>query len=209
MGGIRVVVSTERTMALHCPACEKMQYHVFSMFELTKSPRPLQCSCGFTQGHLAKKGRRYEVRLLCPSGERLRLLYSLKEFSSAPLLSFLTPEDGEPLGFLGDYRQVEEAVAQWEQENREEFTEPDVMHSILERLQALAREDKISCDCEHPSVGIDVFPDKVELICSFCGSAVLMGATTKKDVERLHRLSEIVMKRSSYTYLEEWLKPFS
>ncbi len=204
-----MVVSSERTMALYCPACEKLQYHVFSLFEFASSLRPFQCKCGFTQGHIAKKRKRYEIRLLCPSGDRVRLLYTLREFWVAPLLTFYSMDDDEVLGFLGNPDDVESAVANWNSEglDEEEFLEPEIIKEILSYLQKLAGSERIGCQCDMPSVGIDVYPDKVELVCSHCGSAMLMGATSAKDVKKVKGLEEIIMEPSSYTFLDECFKP--
>ncbi len=204
-----MVLSSERTMALYCPACERLQYHTFSLFEFGISPRPFQCKCGFTQGQVVKKRRRYEVRLLCPSGVRVRLLYTLREFWVAPLLTFYSLEDQEVLGFLGDSGEVDSAVTSWNSDGLEEdeFLEPEIMKGILGHLQKLAAGEHISCQCDYPSVGIDVYPDKVELVCSHCGSAILMGATTQRDSDRVSELAEVIMEPSSYTFLDECLKP--
>jgi len=179
------------------------------MFEITKNPRAFQCKCGFTQGHVGRKGRRFEVRLLGPLGDRVRLLYTAKEFWTAPVIAFISPQEGEELGFLGEREQVDASVSEWKEHSMvlEDFVNPDIMYAILTRLQNLADQKHITCECERPSVGIDVYPDKVELVCSYCGSAMLMGATTSKDLERVHKLSGITMERSAHTYLDEWLRP--
>ncbi|NLM25069.1 MAG: hypothetical protein GX208_02995 [Firmicutes bacterium] len=192
-------------MALYCPACERLQYHEFSFFDISSSPRPFHCSCGFTQGHIVKKKKRYEVRLLSPAGVQVRLLYSFREFWAAPLLTFYTADEDEALGYLGNPQDVDEAVAAWNNDFVEpgDFDEPEIMSAILGYLQKLASSNKIACECNHPSVGIDVYPDKVELVCSSCSSGIVIGATSAKDVQKLAQLTEIVMQPASYTWLGE------
>lgn len=196
-------------MALYCPACEKFQYHTFSLFELSSSPHPYNCDCGFTQGHISKIKQRYEVRLLCPSGNRVRLLYTFREFWIAPLLTFYSAEEDEALGFIGNASAVKDAVATWNDDliRPDEFYAPEVMSAILVWLHRLAEKGKVTCNCKDPGVGLDVYPDKIELICSNCGSTMLIDAMTQDDVERLRSLAEIVMQPASYTYLGECLKP--
>ncbi len=205
-----MLVSGERTMALYCPACEQLQYHCFSLFEVSASPLPFQCECGFIQGHLVRKNQLYEVRLLCPSGSRARLLYSFREFWMDSLLTFYSPEEDDVLGFIGaDPEIVNAAVADYDNEllQPEDFLEPEIMSAILVHLQKLAVANKIGCKCKQPAVGIDVYPDKVELVCSNCGSALLMGAMSEEDLLNLYSLSEIKMQPASHTDLGEWLKP--
>ncbi len=201
-----MVFSSERTAALYCPACERVQFHSFSIFELNKNEHPFQCECGFTQGQVERRGRRYEVRLLSPAGDRVRLLYGLNEMFGSSVINLLSLDGDEVLGFIGSLDDVERTVAAWDTENLddEEFQVPDVMYQILASLQSLAGTQGIRCECANPSVGIDVYPDKVELVCSHCGSAVLMKATTASDLKVVQELSEIVMKASSYAFLDEF-----
>ena len=210
-----MIVNSERALALYCPACQGIQDHVFSIFEISKYPRHLQCSCGFVQGHIRHLEKHYELDLLSVAGDRIRLLYSLREFLFLPLVAILEPQSGQEVGYLGHPYEVEEAAFllgdEWEysdvQIDLDEFVNPQVMHRVLEKLQELAENDRIKCGCEHPSVGVDIYADKVELVCSFCGSAVLIGGTTRKDQERIARITEIVMEPSSHAFLEERLKP--
>lgn len=97
-----MLLSGERTMAIYCPACEELHYHNFSLFQLSSSPRAFHCICGFTQAQITKHHRRYEVSLLTPSGEKVRLLFTFRDFWSAPLLTFYSPEEGDVLGFFGE-----------------------------------------------------------------------------------------------------------
>lgn len=202
---MRLVLSGDRTMALYCPACERLQYHEFVFFDISSSPRPFQCDCGFTQGHIVKKKKRYEVRLLSPAGIQVRLLYSFREFWAAPLLTFYSIDEDEALGFMGNPKDVDEAVAAWDNDFVEpgDFEEPEIMSAILGYLQKLASSSKITCECNHPSVGIDVYPDKVELVCSSCSSAIIIGAITTKDFQQLSGINEIIMKPASFSYLGE------
>lgn len=202
------MLSGERTLALYCPACEQLQYHKFSLFELSSSPRSFQCACGFKQGHITKKKRRYEVRLLSPAGDRVRLLHSFREFWTAPLITFYSPDEGEILGFFGDDLKVNEIITSVNNDLLEpdDFFEPEIMSAILARLQKLAVNNKVSCECQQPSVGIDLYPDKVELVCSNCGSALLIGATMEADLTKLYDLEEILMQPASYTFLGEWIE---
>jgi len=204
-----LLLSGERTMAIYCPACEQLHYHQFSLFQLSSSPRAFHCTCGFTQAHITKHNRRYEVSLLTPAGDRVRLLFPFREFWSAPLLTFYSPDEGEILGYFGEAEHVKEAAADFDSDLLEpdDFFAPEIMTEILAYLQKLAAAQKIGCTCSDPAVGIDVYPDKVELVCSNCGSAILMSAVSEDDIARLYSLSELKMKPASYTYLGEWLKP--
>jgi uncharacterized Zn-finger protein len=210
-----VIVETERTLALLCPACQGTQFHEFSIFGIGHKPYPLQCRCGFAHGQVQRTGSRYTINAFSLTGEHVCLAFPAKEFLRAPLVVLIEPTFGDNIGFLGRGRDVQEAVANSDALSQssgdaldvEDFENPDVMYAVLARLQQLAGEGKITCRCDHPSVGIDIYPEKVELVCSFCGSAVVIGASAPYHQERVAHLSEIVMEPSSYAYLSERLKP--
>jgi uncharacterized Zn-finger protein len=210
-----VVYDGERTLALQCPACQGVQFHVFYVFEISHRPHPLQCKCGFTHGQIRRSSKRYLVDAFSLAGERVRLTYSAREFLRATLVPLIEPTFGDIVGYLGKNEEVAEAVAYSDALSEagslpselEQFENPDVMFAILSHLQQLAGMSKVACQCDHPSVGIDIYSDKVELVCSYCGSAMLIGASTEADLQRVLSLSEIVMEPSSYASLGERLRP--
>lgn len=204
-----MIFEGERTLALQCPACQGTQFHDFYVFEISHRPHPLQCECGFTHGQIRRTGKKYTVDSFSLTGERVRLTYSAKEFLRAALIALVEPSYGDTIGFLGKRAEVSEAAEALGGEigELEDFENPDVMHAILARLQQLALDGNITCQCDHPSVGIDIYSDKVELVCSYCGSAVVIGASTQAERERVLSLSQIVMEPSSYASLSERLKP--
>ncbi len=206
-----MIVNSERAIALTCPACQVVQEHEFSLFRLSR-PLQLTCGCGFSQGQLRKLNQKYELDVLGVDGNRIRILFSKRELFHKHLVNVLSPRDGQKLGYLGYPRFVKETVRSDAQRYAPEpgdFSDSKIMHEILDMLQDLAEQRKIRCECERPSVGLDVYTDRVELVCSFCGSTVVMGASTREHVDRLSRVGEIIMEPRSARYLEEWLKPLN
>lgn len=210
-----MVLETHRTLALQCPACLGTEAHHFNIFQINHSPYPLQCECGFALGRVYRTGGRYIIEAVSLGGERVRLAYSAKEFLRARLVTLIDPTFGDIIGFLGRDADVEEAVAKSVYDpdfftvdaEQEDFDNPDVMYAVLARLHDLAAENKIACRCDRPSIGLDIFSDRVEIICSYCGSAVVIEASAPHHRERVERLKEIVMDPSSYASLAEYLRP--
>ncbi len=205
-------VDMQRSLVLFCPACEKRQEHQVSLFQIKpEATAPIVCRCGFNQGHLERRGTMYQLRVFLPSGERVKLRFSASELLGSDLLYLQHPENQEDIGLFGMADAVENTAIHWEKRrplDADEYVRPDIMAAVLSALGELADDHRISCECERPSVGIDVYADRVELVCSFCGSAVLMGASSERDVERVQRIDHVRMEPSSYTLLEEWLRPF-
>ncbi len=207
-----MIVNSERAIALTCPACQVIQEHPFSLFTISRQPLQLLCRCGFSQGHLRKLKRNYELDVLGVDGDRVRLLLSRNELIRTPLRNIFSTKNGQELGYIGSPEAVQEAIVTGSRDfvaESGDFANPQIMREILAMLQDLAEQHKIRCECEHPSVGIDIYADKVELVCAFCGSMVVIGASTHKHQERLSRVSEIIMEPCTAQYLEEWLKPLT
>ncbi len=207
-----MLVDVERVLVLYCPACAVVQSHHISLFSVKRNaPKPIPCTCGFNQGHIERRDDAYRLGIFLPSGERVRLRFGLQEFQQTAVLTLRHPETQEELGFFGIPSSVNSLAASWRgmvSLDAEEYVRPEIMESILDFLGGLAAEERITCGCRRPSVGIDVYTDKVELICAHCGSAVLIGAATQKDVERVRRIDRVTMEPASFTFLDEWLKPF-
>ncbi len=207
-----MIVNSERTIALTCPACQGIQKHTFSLFSVSQKPVQLMCGCGFSQGHLRRLNKHFELDVLSIEGERARILLPRSQFFGMSLIHLLSPMSGCSLGYLGEPAQVDEAVSSEPSGlflEPEAFVNPEVMKRVLENLEALAGQDKIRCECEHASIGIDVYSDLVELVCSYCGSVVKIGASTRQHQEKLERVAEIVMEPCTSRYLGEWLKPLT
>ncbi len=207
-----MIVNSERTIALTCPACQGIQKHTFSLFSISRKPLQLMCRCGFSQGHLRRLNKHFELDVLSIEGERARILLPRGQFFGTPLINLASPMSGQSLGYLGDPAMVQEVMIEEPSEfclESDDFTNPDIMRYVLESLEQLAGQDKIRCECEHSCIGIDVYPDQVELVCSYCGSVVKIGARTQQHQERLARVTEIVMEPCTSQFLGEWLKPLT
>lgn len=206
-----MIVQSDRAIALTCPACQIVQEHSFSLFTISHQPLQLLCHCGFSQGHFRQLKGNYELDVLGADGERVRLVLSKSDLLHTPLLN-IAHKEGYELGFVGNPQAVEKAVLTSSRSiiaDLDKVVNPQIMLNILETLQDLAKQHKIKCACEHPSVGIDIYVDKAELVCAFCGSTVIIGASTHNDQERLSRIQEIVMEPSIAQHLEKWLKPLN
>lgn len=207
-----MIVDSERTIALTCPACQIIQEHTFSLFSISQQPFQLLCRCGFSQGHLRRQKGRFELNMLGADGERVRIPFSRSEFISRPLVKVFSGSKERKLGFLGSPQAVQKAMLEESTSFTLEvgnFSNPEIMREVLKLLQDLAERDKIRCECEHSSIGIDVYSDLVELVCSYCGSMVQIGASSRRHQERLSSVAEIVMEPCTSQFLEEWLKPLT
>lgn len=207
-----MILHSERTIALTCPACQMIQEHTFSLFAISEQPLHLLCRCGFSQGHLRRQKKHFELDVLGIEGDRVRIPFSKNEFLARRLVNIKTGASERKLGYLGNPQAVQAAVLDETTSfslDFGDFSDPIIMEEVLKLLQDLAEQDKIRCECEHSSIGIDVYSDRVELVCSYCGSMVQIDASTKRHQERLSRITEIVMEPCTSQSLGEWLRPLT
>ncbi|HHT43272.1 MAG TPA: hypothetical protein GX014_07725 [Firmicutes bacterium] len=207
-----MIVNSKRALALVCPACQRLETHEFSVFEVSRRPLRLVCSCGFFQGNLARSHSCYELDVFSVIGQREHVRVPRRTFFSTPLMTLFSSHSGHHLGYLGNPEDVTSLVAETSPvflPSADDFANPEIMGQILQQLQDLAEKQKIRCDCEHSSVGLDVYADRVELVCSFCGSVIQIDASTPKHQERLSRVTEIIMEPCTSQMLGEWLKPLN
>ena len=207
-----MLLDAERSLVLYCPACGTVHAHQLSLFTIKKNaPMTLPCSCGFNQGHIEQREDAYRIGIFLPSGERVQLRLRRREIRSADIIVLRHPQTRQELGFFGRPKTVNATAGSWPgmvSLDEEHYVRPEIMNRVLEILRQLAEDLQITCRCPKPAVGLDVYSDKVELTCSHCGSAVLIGAASPRDLERVEQLEQITMEPSSYTFLEQWLRPF-
>lgn len=133
-----MIVNSERTIALTCPACQGFQKHTFSLFSISKKPLQLVCSCGFSQGHLRRINKHFEVDVLSVEGDRARVLIPKGQFFAMPLVDLLSPLNGESLGYLGDPAHVQDRILDGQSAfslTSDDFANPEVMRDILQLLE--------------------------------------------------------------------------
>lgn len=205
-----MILESERTIALLCPACQQIQKRKFSLFSISRQSVHLLCRCGFSLGHLRGVGENIEIDILDIDGERVYFTLRRNKLVKSNLINMSSPEKGNELGYLGTSEIIKEYVSkkafQFEPTTGD-FSDPIIMNNVLNILQELAKRHKIGCECEQPSIGIDVYPKQVELVCSSCNGMVRISANTQKDLDRLSQIEEIVIKPCFPQIKERWLKP--
>src|SRR5690625_3862972 len=112
MGGVFVVFESERALAILCPACQRTEVHMFSLFAISQRQLQLVCGCGFSQGHLFRMNKNFELDILSVIGERVRVRLARSDFFFTPLLSLFSPLNGDHLGYLGSPWEVEHVVVE-------------------------------------------------------------------------------------------------
>ncbi len=207
-----MLISGERALALRCAQCGRMQRHRFQLFELAGGRKELSCRCGATQGITTVKGGAWTIWFTCLICERQHWLrVPLAEVAKRPLWPLVCGSGGVEVGLAGAVDAVADAVDHDERclesvvhdpDCKEYFHNPRVMEEALATLQAIAEVGRLSCECGNHAIDVDIYPDKVELMCSQCGSVVLLYAETEDDLEVIESLQGLTMPQGGFSCVD-------
>ncbi|MGI6587933.1 MAG: hypothetical protein ACOX2N_03940 [Peptococcia bacterium] len=210
-----MLISTYTIVALRCSKCGKIELHSLSRFSCGKKGQvKLFCECGNCLMVNARHGRNmYYLQINCLMCET-RHIFEMhgKEIWNKHVLSLICENTGLELGYLGSKDGVVKAIKQGERSIGElikelgfdqYFTNPSVMSRVLDRLRKIIKKGHISCSCGSRNLATEVFPDRVELSCSYCHAVGIIFAETARDLQKLQAMKGIELEANSCRYLDE------
>ncbi len=191
-----MLINRETTLSLRCPACGLIiadYLHAFS-FSGSRKIQP-QCSCGQKKASLIwENNDEYKLVYLCAVCEKEHILsFSGQEFWGDNPRPIKCSETDVQLGKLGPQKDLAgrlEAIAEKMQGN-DFFINPDLVLRFLDRLQGLVLDGQLGCLCGSREVHVDLFPDRIKLICQNCAGEVVLSACREEDLENLIRRNAV------------------
>lgn len=198
-----MLVPARVAIALRCPFCGKTDIHELSLFAFSGSGHiRFDCGCGHHQGSIARRKGRMVVQVPCYLCDGLHQLeYSPQEFWAGDLEPITCPETGLHLGILGP----PEAVGQFTGPAEEEldptaladyFVNPEVMYEVLAAVHELDEQGRLLCRCGNTDIEYELQPDRLDLVCSRCGSRRSMTATADEDADKARRTRRLELGAS-------------
>lgn len=197
---------TERTLAFRCLACGRLHAHRFSLFELSqRSPLAFDCSCGCRKASLLRRGRTMMIDCACVVCDVFhKIILPVNRVAREEVVDLACPSTGVVLGSVGDDASVMKAASQdaldamvLDPEYSDFFRNPRVMHALLQALQGALELDRLSCACGGGPVEVDIYPDKVELVCATCESVVVIYAEDEADLPIVTGFQSITLPAAS------------
>lgn len=79
---------------------------------------------------------------------------------------------------------------------------PHIMMEILNKIDYIAQKGNLSCDCGCKEIDINLFADRIELICMGCGSVSIIYAENNEDLKAIASKNRIVLRERSLTCLD-------
>jgi hypothetical protein len=174
-----------------------MEMTTLSRFEFSGGrSAKLSCSCGSHKLTVGTRNGQVWLQVPCYLCDGVHFLYfTARHFWNTPGLTPILCSDTElQLGVFGRAHEVDTYTRTGGSElDRlledeafgEYFDEPEVMFQALSRIHALAEEGNLTCGCGNQDIAVDIFPERLELSCSACGSHKTILAASEEDLAAL------------------------
>ncbi|SFL17417.1 hypothetical protein [Halanaerobium salsuginis] len=215
-----MLINISTTIALSCPACGRLEREKINIFELpVAETKKLSCSCGAEKAALQRQANNYlglsYFCLHCDQAHKL-LISPQKFWYSKNLTSLSCKETGLNLGFFGPSKLVENELEKVkkdlelmaEEMGLDDFKDPDLMLQALDIIHDIAAEQELYCECGSHDINIELFSDKIQLICNNCGSQLDIAARSETDLQKLRQLNRIELQAvqgKSKNSLDPWI----
>ncbi len=208
-------VLTEIVLAMRCPECGKMDYHKVGRFSIARGePLNIKCACGAEIFNVTTQDRsQYRIRLTCVycGGRHNHIFSGKKIWCAEDTIDFYCSETGLELGCIGPEAMVRKIIKGREKEleslvdefGRDAFFHnSSIMHDVLLCLQDISEKGNLYCECGNYQIGVDIFPDRLELCCNKCDSVNIIYAENEEDLQVIQGLEEIELIRNGFECLD-------
>lgn len=209
-----MLINTQTTLALRCPHCGKLDFYALSRFSCSGgSIAKVNCECGAGLLSVCQKGKGiFRLQVDCVMCETKHVLsYKSVELWNSEVLTIKCESTGVDIGFIGNKDAVLKSVKRVDRSLREiaeelgydkYFVNADIMYQVLDLLRKMTDEGRMSCGCGSGHVELEVYPDRVELLCPQCDAVGIIFAETVKDLQWVHDMSQVHLEARAYRYLD-------
>lgn len=206
-----MIISTQRSLALRCPLCGRLENHTISFFSFSGcSPVRIICKCGYNKLIINTKNfKEFYLQLSCLICEEIHIIkLTRQELWEKPVAVLRCTESGQELGYIGNETALTKIIKQKENDIEsimnnlgfdDYFTNPQVMFEVLNHIHQLAEQNQMFCLCGNNQIEIDVFPEKLELHCPFCQSLHIIYAETIEDLRIVKQADSIALTEKGFT----------
>jgi hypothetical protein len=198
-----VLIASLATFAIRCPQCGRLEMNTVSRFACSGRNGSVRvaCSCGTHKLTVSARREQVAVQIPCYLCDGLHFMYfTPRTFWNGHLTPVFCPETDLQVGVFGPEGEVEvyartggtELDRLLEDEAFSEyFDHPEVMYEALSRVHNMAEEGNLSCVCGNRQIGVDIYPERLELCCSECGRRKTVMAAHEEDLALLDSTIEV------------------
>ncbi len=208
-----MLIDTSRVVAVRCPQCGRLELHDCSLFELhSRKPTIIRCLCGYVLVKIGRHRRLYRLHIGCIVCEtQHEILVDAKNVIRNDALVLFCPESDIDLAIIGRGERVQELLAAEGDllanivvpgAIDSAFVDIEIMREVLGRLQTWANKGQLYCGCGNRQLELDLFSEKVEVVCSQCGGTLVIYAEREEDLAAMEGLQEVVLKQGAFTCID-------
>lgn len=208
-----MIISTKNTISIRCFKCGKINFAALSRFCIKRGTDfRVACECGADLALISRNKDGVYLQLKCAMCEtQHQLKYQSAQLWKAKLIRLTCANTGLETGYIGNTREVKEAVLNSENTMREiadqfgsegYFLNPEIMNQVLDLLQKGSEEGRVSCNCGSSDLEAEVYPDRVEINCIHCGAVGIVFAETVRDLQCASKMEEIELEAYTHRYLD-------
>lgn len=206
-----MIIEYLTTLSLRCPICGRLDVHPINIFDFSgKKSKDIYCQCGYKKVRLGTKNfKRFWVQFNCIICElEHTLIFTPSEFWGKDLVTMRCADTDLKLGYLGPELLVQNEVQDQQQELDamikdlgfdDYFCDPEIMLGVLDRLHDIAETNGLVCQCGNHNIDIDMYPDKIELVCRECRGMKMINARTSSDLERIKLTNKVILHKGKST----------
>jgi hypothetical protein len=191
-----------------------MESHEISRFTVSKdNTYSVFCSCGaFKMSLQTKNYTRYSLTVSCVfcDGSHTRD-FSGRHLWTGHVITLFCTDTGLDIAHIGTAEQVRRVDSEGvegldvlidEFGGDGYFHNSAVMNEVLRCLHDIADRGMLYCQCGDHQIGVEIFPDRLELHCKNCGSINIIYAETEEDLSVIRQVDEIELAQNGFEYLD-------
>ena len=205
-----MVIHELNTIAYKCPVCGSIEFNYISIFDFSgREAYTIRCSCGkgFVKMTI-KHNKKCVATMPCIACNDVHLYtIALKSLWREEIVCFRCPNTGIELCFIGKDDIVRKSVDQYEMQMDllmndigydDYFINNTVMLNTIDKIHDIAEQGNLFCQCGSNSINLQMFYDRVELVCNKCQTYEVIKASTNQDLKRTLKKDSIVLCHDFY-----------
>ena len=207
-----MLITTTTALALRCPKCGKMDFHVLSLFAFADNgTRKINCSCGCQLMSISTKDRKiFCLQVGCYLCDTTHIYYhSFKDLWSDGVITLHCPETDFEIAYFGRREKVKKCVRRQSKSLAELaddvglekfFDNAPIMYALLDAVHKINEKGKLFCQCGNHNIEIEIFSGHVELHCPYCKAGGILYGRSSEDAQRIKDIKEIELTTDGFKY---------
>lgn len=197
-----MIICGLKSLIIRCQFCGRIKVYEVNLFQAMKNNGvKYTCECG-TDNVYISRGSNKDIRI-----ELGCFNCSDKHIYHIGLMDILRNNNihcyqGSQICFIGDKGNFKQKMLAQQDPYGDYFSNFEVLGKALKQVYFLDKHNRINCNCGNSNVSIEVFSDRIELICQNCNSVNIIFAETDEDLSILLRKDKIELRERNITCLD-------